>query len=207
MGLEKVRDKETGRFAKKHGKRYSNLYKVWEGLRRRCNDPNALYYKNYGGRGISVCSEWNNDFLSFYNWAKENGYKEGLTIDRIDNNGNYEPFNCRWATPKEQANNRRNTPIVTLNGVTKTSREWDQYFGLRAGTVNQRMCRGMAADKALQSRMPNHKTRFITYKGMTMNIKQWADHLGIKYCTLIGRLATRKWTVERALSTPSINRG
>ncbi len=93
----------------KHGMRYTRLYNIWRSMRQRCNNPNNVNYKNYGGRGISVCSEWDISFTCFMEWALANGYQEHLTIDRINNDGNYEPSNCRWATYKEQSSNKRNS--------------------------------------------------------------------------------------------------
>lgn len=113
---------------KKHGMTNTRIFSVWGNMLDRCNNPRNNEYYLYGGRGISVCNEWRNDFKSFYGWAMDNGYKTGLSIDRIDVNGNYEPSNCRWATIKEQIRNRRNTRFVEVDGKIKTLGEISEEY-------------------------------------------------------------------------------
>lgn len=92
----------------KHGKSKSRIHWVWEQMKQRCHSPRNRNYKYYGGRGITMCPEWKDDFKAFHDWAMANGYLEGLTIDRIDNDRGYSPDNCRWVTQKQQIKNRRN---------------------------------------------------------------------------------------------------
>lgn len=117
-------------------------YSSYVSMMQRCYNPKAANYDIYGGRGISVCEEWH-DVLAFEKWAISNGFEKGLSIDRIDSNGNYEPSNCRWATAKEQANNRRNTVYVTIDGITKTLSEWADFVGINRTTINSRYVRGV----------------------------------------------------------------
>lgn len=126
----------------KHGQSESRLYAIYKNMKARCLNVNNRYYKNYGGRGITVCDEWKNSFESFYDWAMDNGYREDLTIDRIDVNGNYEPSNCRWATMKQQNRNRRNSRMIESNGEMKTLQEWSEILGMTRTTLSRRLSAG-----------------------------------------------------------------
>lgn len=110
---------------KTHGMRNTRLYYVWCAMKKRCTNEKDKRFSSYGGRGITVCEEWLS-FDGFYSWSVSSGYKPGLTLDRIDNNGNYCPENCRWITNKEQQNNKRNNIFVTHNGETHTIGQWSK---------------------------------------------------------------------------------
>lgn len=118
----------------KHGQCGTRLYRVWSDMKQRCKNQNGTYYHIYGGKGISVCDEWQ-EFDNFYKWAIENGYKDELTIDRIDSNSNYEPSNCRWATQKEQQNNKSNNHLITYNGKTQTMKQWAEELDINYSTL------------------------------------------------------------------------
>ena len=139
----------------KHGDRPKGkkvrLYNIWSHMCERCNNPNFVYFENYGGRGISVCAEWSGNYEAFKKWAIENGYKDNLTLDRIDNNGNYTPENCRWVTHKEQANNRRSNRLLYFNGEMHNIETWSKITGLPRHVIDGRLARGWNSIKTLST--------------------------------------------------------
>lgn len=135
----------------KHGKRYTRIYNIWRTMKQRCVNPKCINFHLYGGRGIEVCTEWQNSFQSFYDWSMANGYAENLTIDRKDVNGNYEPSNCRWATQKEQQNNRSNNVTLELNGINHTVGEWAEISGISITTIHARLKRGWSVERTLNT--------------------------------------------------------
>ena len=135
---------------KTHGLSKTKLYKCYRSMRDRCYLTSNENYHNYGGRGIIVCDEWLQSFENFKNWAFKNGYKEGLSIERINVNGNYEPNNCKWIPMKEQHRNKRTNNLLTYNGQTKTIVEWSEIVGISAGTIHARIYRyGFTVEEAL----------------------------------------------------------
>lgn len=142
---------ETRKMSKNkvHGMSKTKLFYVWQGMQRRCYNPNVKEFKNYGTRGITVCQEWLDDFMAFYNWAMANGYKKGLSIDRIDVNGNYEPSNCRWTDMKTQQRNRSNNHLLTFKDKTHCISEWSEITGISQTAIKNRLYRGWSVEKAL----------------------------------------------------------
>lgn len=120
-------------------KKYPRLYKIWSGMKARCNNPNDQHHEDYHDRGITVCPEWNNSFKEFLEWALSHGYKDDLTIDRIDVNGNYEPNNCRWATNREQQNNRRKTIYLDIYGERLPAAEVCKKYNIKYVTLMARI--------------------------------------------------------------------
>lgn len=153
--LAREKQSENGK-KKKHGLTYdadgkcTRIYRIWSQMKTRCFNSKDDHFKDYGGRGISVCDEWKNDFKTFHDWALEKGYSDDLSIDRIDSNGNYEPSNCRWATSYEQTNNRRTTVILELDGERHTLSEWSKIKGIGYQTLFARYKSGKTPDEILK---------------------------------------------------------
>lgn len=199
-------------------------YRSYNAMLQRCENPNASNYHLYGGRGIKVCKEWH-DIEQFEKWVKNSNYKKGLSIDRIDVDKDYEPNNCRWATAKEQANNRRNTVYVTIDGITKTISEWADFSGINRSTISGRYNDGVRGIMLL------HKADDTTFKkgynryedkghyddirishgnnnvetwelnGEKHSIAEWAKIKGINEDTLRSR-KFNGWNIEKILTTP-----
>lgn len=146
----------------KHGMTHTKLHSVWHNMKDRCYREKHPSYQRYGGRGIYVCDKWKDDFISFYEWAIENGYEEGLSLDRIDNDGPYSPKNCRWVTMEQQANNRCANHMVTYRGETKTLTEWSKVFNCSYAMILRRLESGWSVDRALETRNLRPRNKMIT---------------------------------------------
>lgn len=127
----------------------ARLYKIYAGMKQRCTNPNYVRSKDYLGRGIEICAEWLESYKCFEKWAMNNGYADNLSIDRIDNNGNYCPENCRWADAKTQANNRRDVKRYEYNGEILSVSEWARKLGKPRATIEGRLLRGWSVERAL----------------------------------------------------------
>ena len=132
----------------KHNMYGTRLYGSWHCMKQRCLNPNSSAYKHYGGRGIKVCKAWM-EFILFRNWALSHGFKEGLTIERIDNNGNYESSNCTWIPQSKQSHNTRRNRFITYKGKTKILKDWAREIGMHQQVLSKRLDNGWSIEKAL----------------------------------------------------------
>ena len=196
------------------------IYQIWASMKGRCTNPNIPQYKDWGGRGITFKREWA-DFLTF---RREVVREIGLppspkhVLDRINNDGNYEPGNVRWATQKENNNNTRQNVKIEWQGETLTRAEWADRLNIPYDTFMQRVFRwpleramttayrpnGMGAAKRRSRTQPDDydpRSDLITFEGESLSVADWARKLGMEYRTLRGRLTDHGWSIERALTT------
>lgn len=134
-----------------HGMKNTLLYDVWCGIVQRCTNPNSKRYADWGGRGIAICEEWRHDFQSFFDHVSqlEHYGDKGRSLDRVDNNGNYEPGNLKWSTQSEQTRNTRANRLLTFSGKTQCIAAWEDELGLRKGQISNRLYRGWSVERAL----------------------------------------------------------
>lgn len=195
------------------------LYTIWSKMLRRCELPTDATYYKYGERGIQVCERWHD----FQNFVADMGPRPSRdhSIERRNNDGNYEPGNCHWGTYVEQANNRRSSIRITLNGQTKTVKQWADTLNIQAGHVYQRLKKGWSPEDALlvpvitdgkkfQPMTPRkyepikRNSQLITFQGRTQTITQWAREYNLQVNTLRGRL-NAKWSMRDALTQPLLS--
>lgn len=144
-----------------HKLTYHPLYTKWAGMKDRCNNYKHKFFKDYGGRGIKVCDEWNNDFKSFYNWCMDSSWEPKMDLDRINNNDGYYPENCRFVSRKANTRNRRNNTILDLDGDKKTLAEWAEITGIISQTIMTRIKRyGWTVKQALSMPSRGWSKRF-----------------------------------------------
>lgn len=157
----------------------TRLYSVWTDMKQRCYNPNEIAYKNYGERGIEVCNEWKNDFGEFYDWAINNGYSDNLEIDRINNNQNYSPDNCRWITHQEQQLNKRDNKMITYNGITKPLKSWTDELGIDYHKTLCRLWIGWSIEDAFNSTSEEHFQKYCANRHQMKPVVQYDLHMNI----------------------------
>lgn len=196
--------KDSREYIKKtHGKKHFRLYQTWINMKQRCYNINNTHYNDYGARGITICDGWKNDFMLFYTWAMENGYRDDLTIDRIDVNGNYEPKNCRWVTMKEQANNKRCSHYLEYDGERLTISEWAKKLNVPAYLLRGRLKLGWSIDRTLNTEKPSNVV--ITIDDQVKSLSDWCKIYSKQYNLVFDRIYRLKWDPKKALETPVKN--
>lgn len=177
-----------------HGKSKTNEYSIWAAMKARCYDESN---SSYGGRGIAVCERW---LTSFANFLADMGPRPSPahSIDRRNNNGNYEPGNCRWATPKVQANNTRSTVLIHINGETKPLSMWADEYSLAKSVIVARIDNGDTGEALI--RPSGLRTKRLTFNGITDTYSGWSCRTGIKPETISQRMRRNGWSIEKTLT-------
>ena len=181
----------------KHGYYGTRLYRIWCGIKQRCLNPEGTGYEHYGGRGIGICEEWKTSPEAFIEWALKNGYSDELSIDRIKNNEDYSPENCRWCTREEQERNKRTNHLLTYKGETHCVAEWAEITGISYNTIITRLQRGYDIEQAFGKKVNNHTKYEFIYHGKQCNLTELAQELGINKLTL-------KYRLDKGLSIEEI---
>ncbi len=154
-----LQKKHIQELRRRHGETGTRLYQAWENMRARCNRKSSREYENYGGRGIRVCDEWQNNYESFRDWALDNGYSDNLTLDRKNVNGNYCPENCRWISNQLQQYNKRTNRNISFNGKTQTITQWAKEYKIPVKTLQGRLDKSKwSIEKALTTPVTKNKS-------------------------------------------------
>lgn len=191
----------------KHGYSHEPLYTVWKTMLARCYNPKHNRFPLYGGRGISVCSEWH-EYPAFRRWALDSGYGVLLQIDRIDTNGDYEPSNCRWALPKNQQRNRRNNRLVTYKNQTLSLAEWadQKECTVSYKVLWERLANGWTFEQALTKPQRRQKGyRLIQAFGEEKSLSEWCEdpRCGGAQLRTVWKRLNDGWAPEKAIVTPT----
>ena len=187
----------------KHNLTGHRLHSVWFNMRNRCYNKKVRAYNRYGGRGIKVCDTWRTNFKTFYDWAMSHGWKPELELDRIDNNGDYSPENCRFVSTLENVHNREKSEVITYNGKTLHISEWAKIIGCSVSGLHNRIYRGWSIEKAIET--PFKKLvdqKLLSFRGKTLNMHQWEVLLGLPRGTIANRIRIG-WSIVRTLTTPA----
>lgn len=204
-----LKDEKAASRVRTHGWSGTSLHTRWQSMLNRCYRPSEAAYKNYGGRGILVCSEWRASFVNFRDWALANGYQDNLQLDRTNNDGNYEPSNCRWVQRIININNRRSTKVLTAFGETKNLVDWlrDSRCVVGGRVLRERIREGWSHERAIaepqRDTAGNPRSHRITAFGETKLMADWArdKRCAVGYFRLRDRLYAG-WPPERALTEP-----
>jgi hypothetical protein len=194
MGYENVIASNKART--KHGMYRTRVYRQWQQMIQRCYNPNSSRYARYGGRGVTVCDRWRSSFDAFY--ADMGDVPDGMSIDRINNDRGYEPGNCRWATPQQQANNRRTNVLIEHEGLELTIAEWARHLGLPYHWIKHRYSKGWRPPELFSPKdhRGENSVHRVHYQGKEVTIKELSVLTGTKLQTLYARLYAGKPLIE-----------